>query len=338
MDDSRSTVTIRDVAKTAGVSVSTVSRVLNGKDDVSSATQVKVRKVIDELGYASSLAASSMRSRKSNVLGLVMIDLGDPFSMEIVRGVGTAIRDYDYDLIVYSSGRNALEAESSWERKSLARLNGTITDGLIIVTPTTELATQSPLVIIDPCDESSVHPTVQSTNYEGALSVMDYLTGLGHQRIGFIGGREELLSARERRSGYEDGLRVANFPIDETLIQPGNYSQGAGYQGARHLLSLDNRPTAIFAANDQAAVGVFEAAKEFNVRIPDQLSVIGFDNITDVEKLNPPLTTVDQSVAEVGKIATRLLVDILAGKEPEQLNHRVDTTLVIRESCIAVPV
>ena len=237
MSKSSSIVTIRDVAAAAGVSVSTVSRVLNEKDDVAPSTQSKVRQVIDELGYASSLAATSMRSRKSNVIGLIMIDLSDPFSIEVVRGVSAAIRDHEYDLIVYSSGRTSVDSGSAWERKSLSRLNGTITDGIIVVTPTTVLPTSSPLVVIDPSDDGDI-PSVQSTNYEGAEAIMAYLTDLGHRRIGYIGGREELLSARERQRGYEDGLRQAGLAVEPALLQTGDYTRNAGYSAARKATGI----------------------------------------------------------------------------------------------------
>ncbi|MEJ2738089.1 MAG: LacI family DNA-binding transcriptional regulator, partial [Anaerolineae bacterium] len=275
----RKTVTIRDVAKAAGVSVSTVSRVLNEKDDVAPETYEKVRRIIDHLGYTSSLAATSMRSRRTNVIGMLVVELGDPFSLELFKGVDRAIRGTEYDLIVYSSGHIAIDTEPGWERKHLSRFNSSITDGTIVVTPTTsDLPSTSPLVAVDPHIDNTF-PAVIAANREGAMAATEYLIGLGHRRIGFIGGRTDLLSAHQRRQGYQEALTQAGLPIDSVLIQPGDYTRSTALQRARALLALPVPPTAIFASNDQSALGVMDAAQEAGIGIPEDLSLIGFDNI-----------------------------------------------------------
>ena len=337
-------VTIRDVANKAGVSVTTVSRVLNGKDDISEETTKKVLAVVQDLGYASSLAARGMRSRRTNLIGLILHDVASHYSQEIMRGVNQVIAKIDKDLIIYTSGGLNRENVAQHERYYVALLNGSITDGAIMVTPTaTQFTTQAPLVIIDPNTETPDYPAIIATNQEGAAAAMNNLTGLGHLRIGHIAGEMKLISANQRLQGYKDGLLAAGIPFDEDLIEIGDYTTETAVICARKLLSLTDRPTAIFAANDVSAMGVYQAAKEFGLQIPGDLSVIGFDNLHEAAYLNPPLTTIDQSIQKMGTIATEMLVKLMKGEtlpiNPTEEDHvyKIPTQLVIRESCTSVP-
>ena len=337
-------VTIRDVANKAGVSVTTVSRVLNSKDDISEATIQKVLAVVQELGYASSLAARGMRSHRTNLLGLILHDVASLYSQEIMRGVNQVIAKIDKDLIIYTSGGLDRENVAQHERHYVALLNGSVTDGAIMVTPTaTQFTTHAPLVIIDPNNETPDYPAVIATNQEGALVAMNYLTDLGHRRIGHIAGEMKLISANQRLQGYKDGLAAAGIPLNEDLIEIGDYTTETAMICARKLLSLADRPTAIFAANDMSAMGVYEAAREFGLQIPGDLSVIGFDNLREAAYLNPPLTTIDQSLEKMGTIATEMLVELVKGKSlpinpAEEGNlYKIPTQLVIRDSCAPVP-
>lgn len=326
-------VTIREVARAANVSVSTVSRVLNNKGDVAQETYERVRAVIEELGYTSSLAARSMRSRRTGVIGLIMPDVEDPYAFQIMRGINRAIAQYGYDLILYTSGSTKKVSPPEREKRYVSLLDS-ITDGVLIVTPaTTTFPTSSPVVVIDPnIDEPECHAVI-ATNYAGALAVMDYLIGLGHRRIGFIGGRPELKSAIQRLQGYQDGLRKAGIPLDPDLIQNGDYTQEAGFVGAQRLLHLPNPPTAIFAANDQTAFGVIQAARQMGLEVPQDLSVVGFDNLPETAYFNPPLTTVDQSIDKMGYVATEILIGLIRGESPDSLLYEIPTRLIIRESC-----
>ncbi len=284
MKKKRRTVTIRDVAKTAGVSVSTVSRVLNGKVDVAQDTHDHILSVIDELGYTINLAARSMRSQKNNMVGLIMPDIAYPFAIEVMKGVNQAIAESAFDLLVYTTGDVRKSGRASHEEKYVSLLNNSITDGLIIVAPVVgEYSTEAPIVSIDPLMSNPHYPSVHATNYQGAMDAMAYLLSLGHKRIGFIGGRSELESSNRRLRGYYDSLEKAGIPLDEMLITSGDYTTETGAKYARELLSLDNPPTAIFASNDQSAIGVFQVAEEMGVRIPQDLSVVGFDNIPEFE-------------------------------------------------------
>lgn len=332
MRKKKRTVTIQDVAKTADVSVSTVSRVLNGKVDVASETQDRVRSVIENLGYTSNLAARSMRSFKKNLVGLIMPDIAYPFAIEVMKGVNRAITESEFDLLVYTTGDIRKSESASHEQKYVSLLNNSITDGVIIVAPiASEFSNNAPIVSIDPLVSNPNYPSVHATNYQGAIDAMEYLLGLGHRRIGFISGRAELESSNRRLKGYRDALKNAEISVDEALITAGDYTTETGAICARELLSLEKRPTAIFASNDQTAIGVFQAAQEMGLRIPADLSVIGFDNISESKYMG--LTTMDQFISEMGFVATQMLIKLINDETLDTQTYRMQTRLVIRDSC-----
>lgn len=327
-------VTIQDVARAAGVSVTTASRVLNNKDDVAPETYDRVRRVIEELNYTASLAAKSMRSRTTNVIGLVMPEVTEPFELEVIKGVGAAIRGSEYDLLMYTSGSRPLNSRASWEHEHVSLLSGGLTDGCIVVTPSiATFAGNTHIVVIDPHGEAANVPSVIATNRVGALAAMNYLIGLGHRRIGFVGGRPETQSARRRLEGYRDGLAEAGIAFDSELVQDGDYTRDRAREAAQKLLDLPNRPTAIFAANDISAFGVMEVAQARSLRIPQDLSIIGFDNIPEATQVTPKLTTIDQSIQEMGVLATNILFRILRNETLDRMQWKVPTRLIIRESC-----
>jgi LacI family transcriptional regulator len=337
MRRSNKSITIQDVARAAGVSVSTVSRVLNDKDDVATDTYHKVQGVIADLGYTSSLAARSMRSRRTGVIGLIMPELENPFCIQVMKGINRAIVALDYDLIAYTSGIITKNSTAEREQYYVSLLNGSITDGVIVVTPAaTSFSTAAPVVAIDPNKECPDCPTVIARNHAGALAAMEYLIALGHRRIGFIGGRPDLQCAQQRLQGYEDALRQASIALDPDLITVGDFTNHAGRGCAQRLLSLPEPPTAIFAANDQSALGAIEAAREAGRRVPDDLSVVGFDNIPEAVYFNPALTTVDQSIDKMGYVATEMLIDLIQGKPLESDLYKMPTQLIVRDSCKSV--
>lgn len=331
-----SSIRIQEVAHAAGVSVSTVSRVLNGKADVAAATEVRVRQIIDELGYSSSLAAKSMRSHRTHVIGVVIFKLGLSFNTEVVRGIDQVVQAQGYDLMVYTSNRANHSADPAWERKVVTQLNGSIVDGIIVVTPTTSnLPTHYPLVTIDPCAEGDF-PAVIGTNCQGTREAVQYLLDLGHRRIGMIGGAARLLSARQRRQGYEEAHQQAELPLVAELYAEGDYSSETAQSAARQLLTLRKRPTAILAANDQSAFAVLAVAAELGIPVPQALSVIGFDNIPESAYTVPPLTTVDQNISMLGRRAAELLIGVVEGQAVANTLYELPTRLLIRESCQAV--
>jgi LacI family transcriptional regulator len=175
------------------------------------------------------------------------------------------------------------------------------------------------------------YPSVHATNYQGALDAMEYLIGLGHRRIGHISGRSELESSNRRLMGYRDALRKTGIPVEEQLIVSGDYTTETAVRCARELLSLSNPPTAIFASNDQTAIGVYQVAQELGLKIPGDLSVVGFDNISESRYMG--LTTVDQFISEMGYVATQMLFKLINGEQIEAQTYRMQTKLVIRNSC-----
>ena len=330
----QSVITIQHVARAAGVSVTTASRVLNNKDDVSPETYAKVRRVIEELNYTASLAARSMRSRANNVIGLVMPEVTEPFELEVIKGVGAAIKGSGYDLLIYTSGSRPLSDRASWEQEHVSLLSGGLTDGIIVVTPSApSFPASARIVVIDPHGDGASVPSVIATNHVGAMEAMEYLIGLGHRRIGFIQGRPDMRSSARRFEAYQDSLAAAGIAYDPSLVQDGDYTRERGLPAARRLLDRGDRPTAIFAANDKSAMGVLDAARELGLRVPEDLSVLGFDNIPEVEQQYPRLTTVDQSIQEMGQVAVSLLIRLLQDEPLESLIYKVPTRLVVRESC-----
>lgn len=332
MRKTKRTVTIQDVAKTAGTSVSTVSRVLNRKADVAIETQDRIRSVIDNLGYTTNLAARSMRSFKKNMVGLIMPDIAYPFAIEVMKGVNRAIAESEFDLLVYTTGDVRKSGRAFHEQKYVSLLTNSISDGVVIVAPVAgEFNIDAPIVSIDPVVSNPNYPAVHATNYQGALEAMEYLLGLGHKRIGFISGRAELESSNRRLKGYREALKKAGLPVDEKLIVAGDYTTETGIIGTRELLALANPPTAIFASNDQMAMGVYQVAEERGIQIPDDLSVVGFDNITESKYMG--LTTVDQFISEMGFVATQMLIKLINSEPLVSQTYRMQTRLVIRSSC-----
>ena len=310
-------ITIRDVAEQAGVSVATVSKVINQRYGVAKSTFAHVQGVIDELGFESSIVASSLRSHQTKVLGILVADL-EPFSTELLKGAARAVRGTGYELVVYSAGRRTAD-HVGWERRYLARLGGTLIDGAVLVTPTVvDAQVGIPMVAVDPHTGDSRVPTVASDNLRGARLATDHLIGLGHRRIGFIAGRPDLESARLRREGYEQALTRAGIALDPRLVAVGDFLEERAHDAARELLDNADRPTAIFAANDSSALGVLSLARELGIAVPKELSVIGFDNIPESVMTVPQLTTVEQPIQLMGQRAIELLLELLAGNTSVQ--------------------
>lgn len=325
-------VTIKDVAQRAGVSVATVSKVINQRYGVAVATAAKVQEVIAELGYESSLVARSLRNHRTNVIGILVTDI-EPFSSELLKGAARALKGSGHELVVYSAGGMSSD-HVGWERRYLSRLLGTLIDGAVLVTPTTLAPSYSaPVVAVDPHTGGTDVPTVASDNLRGARTATEHLIGLGHRRIGFLAGRPDLESARVREVGYRQALARAGMAVDPRLVGVGSYEKAAAEQPARDLLLQPDRPTAVFAANDLSATATMEVAAELGLSVPGDLSVIGFDNIPESALTQPPLTTIDQPIQLMGQLAVEILVDLLDGRDVEASSVTLPTRLVDRGSC-----
>jgi len=327
-------VTIGDVARTAGVSVATVSKVINRRHGVAAATSERVLEVVGQLGYESSLVARSLRSLRTNVIGILVAEF-EPYSTELLKGTSAAVAGTGYELLAYSgSGRTGENA--GWERRYLARLGGTLIDGAILVTPTVvDVDHDIPIVAVDPHLGPSALPTVDSDSLGGAIAATEYLLRLGHRRIGFLGGRPDLDSARLREEGFRSAMAAAGVPVHPELMRVGGYRPETAEQPARELLTLAERPTAIFAGNDLTAIETMEVARSLGLRIPEDLSVIGFDNVPESALANPPLTTIQQPIQQMGAEAVRMLIDLIDGTERAP-HLRLPTSLVERSSCRAL--
>jgi LacI family transcriptional regulator len=331
-------VTIRDVAARAGVSVATVSKVINSRYGVAAGTTARVQAVIDELGYQASLVAQSLRNHRTNVIGILVLDL-EPFSTELLKGAADAIRGSGFELVIYSAGGNASD-RVGWERRYLSRLSGTLIDGAVLVTPTVvDVNYGSPVVAIDPQAGQSDLPTVDSDSLRGAQLATGHLLELGHRRIAMLTGRPDLKSAQLREQGYRQALAQAGIAVDEDLVLVGEYDAGVSQRQARQLLTGDRRPTAVFAANDMSAIATIETAAELGLRVPADLSVVGFDNIPESALCSPPLTTVSQPVRQMGQRSIELLLQLIRGEgeRTAEVNHiTLATDLVVRQSTQAL--
>lgn len=321
-------VTITDVAEAAGVSTATVSKVINARYGVAAATATRVQEVIDQLGYESSIVARSMRSHRTNVIGILVAEF-EPFSAEILKGAAQALSSTGYELLAYTGARQS--GGPGWERRYLSRLSGTLIDGALIVTPTVVDANVAiPVVAIDPHEGPLGPPTVDSDNLTGALLATRHLTELGHRRIGFIAGRDDLASSALREAGYRQGLEEASIPYDPALVRSGDYRLDVSRASATELLSLPDRPTALFAANDISAIGAMGAAQDMGLDVPGDVSVVGFDDIPESMATTPQLTTIHQPIQQMGAAGIAMLIELL-DEQPLATTHvQLPTSLVVR--------
>ncbi|QAY69702.1 LacI family DNA-binding transcriptional regulator [Xylanimonas protaetiae] len=329
-------VTITDVARAAGVSVATVSKVVNGRYGVATATAQRVLEVIADLGYETSLVASSLRRGRTDVVGILLAGF-DPFATELLKGISAEAVGKGYELLAYS-GAISDDNAVGWERRSLSRLGGTLIDGAIILTPTVSLAgTSVPVISVDPHTGSGGSHVVDSDNVEGARAATRHLIELGHRRIAHIRGRTDLESAHRREQGYRLSLAEAGIPFDPDLVRDGGYRAAWTTEPARELLTMPDRPTAVFAANDLSAFGVIEVAHELGMRVPHDLSVVGFDDIPEAASASPRLTTIAQPLQAMGARAVTMLFALLDGQEAET-HVRLPARLVVRKSTSPPPV
>jgi LacI family transcriptional regulator len=250
-----------------------------------------------------------------------------------LKGINRVIGISKYDLLVYTTGSFQKQDTAQHEQQYVSRLNGTITDGVIVVTPSAStFSSSAPIVSIDPHVLNIEYPTIYSDHYQGASKAMRYLIGLKHRRIAYISGRPGLQNA-DRFTAYCDELRNAGIGLDTDLVMDGDYSTDCGEASAHKLFALPHPPSAIFAANDQMALGVLKAANDARKQVPQEISVIGYDNIPETKYLG--ITTVDQCLVEMGRQAVELLINLIEGKTIDSKIVKLTPSLVIRNSCQA---
>ncbi len=328
-------ITIFDVASQAGVSYGTVSRVLNNDPHVRLETRERVTRVIQDLGYVVNRQARSLAGGKTHIIGILVPDLGTGYIGEIIQGIDTELQLAAYDLMLYTTHRTpVLEADY------VASLAQGMVDGLILVLPRNpedyieKLKTRHfPFVLVDHQGTGQDCPAVGAANWQGAYNATEYLIQLGHTRIGFITGWMDLGSAVDRLEGYKAALWAYHIPFSEDLVQESTFHQLDGYNCAARLLGLPNPPTAIFASNDVMAFGVMDAVREKGQRIPEDISIIGFDDIPQASIIHPALTTVRQPLRNMGSVATQLLLDMLKNSALPSKRIELPTGLVVRDSC-----
>ena len=332
--------TIKDVARAAGVSPSTVSHVLNNSRRVSQDLAERVRSAAAMLKYQPNAMARSLRLQSTATLGLVLPDSTNPFFAEVAQAAEETAFRHGYCVIVgNASGDLAVELVQ------IGALTSRQVDGLILIASTIKASHANevigrgvPLVIVDRKMPGVEADVILSDHFDGALQATAHLLALQHERIGYIGGPPDLIPSQDRQRGYETALRRAGLQPEPPLIRQGDFQAETGYRGALDLMRLPDPPTAIFTANDMMAIGALRALMETRKRVPEDISIVGFDDIFIARLLSPPLTTVAQPVRRLGEVAVERLLDHIEGRAGTQPAEIVlPIRLVARESSAMRP-
>ncbi|HEX6524676.1 MAG TPA: LacI family DNA-binding transcriptional regulator [Streptosporangiaceae bacterium] len=331
-DDGAQRTTLATIAAEAGVSLPTVSKVVNGRPDVAPATRALVERLLDQHQYG---RVGARRPRRSGLIDLVLAGLDSPWAVEILRGVEEWGAAHETGIAV-SAVRHGNARPASWT----SGLTSHDTDGVILVTSklTAEQLGQLrgagiPLVVVDPVNPPPPElPSVGATNWAGGLVATEHLIELGHRRIGAVSGPADYLCSRARTDGYRSALERAGIGFDPSLVRAADFRHEDGFQRGSELLDLADRPTAIFAGSDQQAFGVYEAARQRGLRVPQDLSVVGFDDLPVARWVSPPLTTVCQPLADMGAAAANMLGDLIEGVPLRSNRMELSTQLIVRES------
>ncbi len=316
-------VTIRDVAAGAGVSVATVSRVFNNKGPIREETVRRVMEIAGALQYIPHAGARSLSIRSTRTIGVVLPDLHGEFFSEVIRGIDLAARESGYHLLLSGS-----HADRDEMRAVVQAVRGLV-DGLIVMSPDLdpsallgELPAGIPAVLLNAKVDG--RPSITIDNAGGARDVVRHLAKLGHQHIVFICGPGRNADAEQRRRGFRAGVKAHGIEGAEIA---GDFTEDSGYEAGKAIAAMNPRPTAVFAANDSMAIGALSAFRDARVRVPEQVALVGFDDIPIARFLDPPLTTVKVPIAELGRRGLQILV----GEDSHP--SRLPTSLVVRRSC-----
>lgn len=327
-------VTIKSIAHAAGVSLATVSRALNNRPDIDPATRQRVLATARELGYHPSSLARSLVTRRTHTLGLAVRTLADMWVAEIVPAIEELARNAGYEVLLSTH-----YADPNQERRVLDTFRSRQVDGTLIISstlgeayPTFQEEWGMPIVLISPLIATSHRCQVRNDDLGGARTATRYLLSLGHRRIGHIGVPTWTLPGADRQAGYEQALTAAGLAPDPALMFLGDAGVSGGLAGIQALLALPDPPTALFCFNDLPAVGAMRGARARGLRVPEEVSVIGFDDVPLARYVDPPLSTIRQEMAELGRQATQMLLDLIAGAGPPGPID-LGTQLVERGSC-----
>ena len=326
-------VTIRDVAREAGVSLATVSRALNLDTVVTVRTRALVRAAADRLGYVPHSGARSLITRRTGTLGVLLPDLHGEFFSELIRGIDQTAQRHGYHMVLASSHSDAREIAAA-----VGNMRGRV-DGFVVMSPDvaalsalTDLARTFPAVVLGARPEFGAFATISVANYDGATAMMRHLLDVGYRRLVFIRGPAGNVDAVDRLRG----VRAASKGVEGVTVREcsGDFRQETAYLVTKKLLDTQEHPDAIFCANDAMAIGTIGALHEAGLRVPDDVAVVGFDDIPIARFLTPPLTTVRVPIADLGARATERLIDALKGGVPLAAHCEVlPTSLVLRATC-----
>lgn len=331
-------LTIIDVAKKAGVSKSTVSRVINNKKNVNKKTREKVAKIIEELNYFPNSSARSLVTKKTNNIGLIVPEITDSFFLEYIKGIEAVGTEENYNIIFLSSHWNLNQ-----EKKFIKFFTEEKVDGLVIISG--EVLSENyinflnkeklPLVIVDRKLENSSVPTINVNNYDAFYKMTEYFFNNGHKRIAFVRGNDNLIAAKERLRGYKKFMNekgYLNLDLNK-FIYKGDFSIESGYTATKDIITTMNNFTAVLYSNDKMAVGGLQYLKDKGIKVPDKISIAGCDNINELKFIKPGLTTLNQPRYKMGYKAMRLLIDIIENNRKEYFEKIVfEMDLIKRDS------
>lgn len=331
----RTRVTIREIAKLAGVSIATVSRVVNGRGDVADETRETVQRVVREHGYSANRGARGVSGARTGLVGVTLPMIDPAYFSLIIAGAADALYEQDRRIVLCPTAH-----EHDREVSLLERVMHGTTDGGLLVLPRESGEELKMLldhgyrfVVVDPRERVPARiPAVSAAHSSGADRAMRHLLGLGHRRIAAITGPTGWMASEERLRGYRAALAAAGELPEPQLVVESNFNVAGGLEAASYLLGLPYPPTAIFAFNDQLAIGAMQAARARGLTVPDDLSVVGFDDTAEAALVTPALTTVRQPLAEMGRIAVSLLTRLLENQRFEALHVELATRLVVRAS------
>ncbi len=327
--------TLREVAQLVGVSPATVSRVLNGYPHISEDVRNNVLDAIDRLGYRPNRVAQRLRAARSNLVGLVVTDITNPFFNLIMSSVETVFFERGFSVLMSNTN-----ADPQKEMDYLRTMENEEIAGLIIA-PTSENSSRVvelaerglPVVVIDRRMDSKYIDSVLSNNVEGAYLAVSHLITLGHRSIAHIGGPHHLTSGRERYEGYRRAMQDAHLVVESGWVQTGDHRHESGYECVLSLLELNPIPTAIFVSNNMMTLGALNAIHDQGIRVPEEVAVVGFDDMPWSISLNPPLTTVAQPILQIGYEAASLLLERINQPDLSARTVVLETQLVVRASC-----
>lgn len=327
--------TIQDVAKAAGVSVATVSRVLNDSPNVSEKTKEAVMSTIKRLDYKPNLLGRNLRRSETRLVLVLLPNIANPFYSRIVKGIEDVGHKNGYNVMLCNTN-----SELDREKLYLQLLKNRLADGVIFMAPVvgeeelSRIGCEFPVVQCCEYKEGAKVSRVSIDNFSAAYKAVRHLTSLGHKRIGLISAANIYVSTIKREEGYEKALLDAGLSPDSRFVKRGDHSFKGGIRAASQLLSLKDRPTAIFAISDMMAIGAMRAAAENGLQVPKDIAVVGFDNIDFAAMCNPMLTTVSQPKYDIGCAAMELLLSQIRGELKEPCDVFLENELIIRESTV----